>query len=73
MKKKKYKYDMITFTKDYRGCSSGSGATYLHGLRRRYNNMVIRTPEDIHMIIRRPDNKLMNFYHPFKGDGIPNG
>lgn len=59
----KYKYIYYCFSEDGKGVSSARGAT-LRQKREAWKRHIEISPQRIHLIIRKPDNKLMNFYHP---------
>lgn len=69
----KYKYDNHTFGRDARSYSAGIGSTNKRWSLRLFKKDTLRYPDDIHMVIRRPDNVLLAFYHPFKDLEIDQG
>ena len=68
-KKIKYTYDRWKFDEDGKGGSGAQRAVSLRKIRELLKIYIEKYPKDIHFIIRKPDNKLMNFYHPAEGFG----
>ena len=67
----KYTYDCWDYNANLRGRSGATGGTNLFKLRKLHKSFIVKEPEGIHLIIRNPDGKLVNFYHPYtKIEGI---
>lgn len=58
----KYTYNLHSFSE--KSATSSSGGSNLKKSREHFKRHIIGVPLDTHLIIRKPDNKLMNFYHP---------
>lgn len=64
----KYTYDFLSIgEREYTG---GLGVTNKQHQSRLFDSFIKRHPNFVHMIIRRPDNVLIKFYHPYKSDVI---
>ena len=68
IKKMKYTYITHRFNEDGRGMSSASGGTLKHN-KEVWDMFTEKYPNRTHLLIRKPDNKLMKFYHPMDQTG----
>ena len=70
--KRRYTYDMCVYDEDLHGRCGGTGGTNLSEIRKAHLIFIKNQPMSVTLIIRRPDNKLVNFYHPYSLiEGIP--
>ena len=64
----KYTYDSFSWNENNNGKTSGKGGTNFKKIHKLFKNFVKHYPLRTHMVLRKPDNKLMDFYHPYSSE-----
>ena len=64
METSEYTYDGYQFFADGRGHCGALGSKNLQWQLDLFNRLKVSYPNDMHVIIRRPDNAILAFYYP---------
>lgn len=64
----KYTYDTYHWYEDLHGVTSGKGATNLKQIHSLFKKLKKAYPLRVHLLIRRPDNVVIDFHHPYQNN-----